>query len=74
MSEYDIWRCVDCGADFTDPRYSSEGTECPLCGSGYILSESELDGYTDVSDTTDDTELFPDLDDIDYGEDDDYAY
>lgn len=74
MTEYDIWRCVECGSEFTDPRYSSEGYECPHCGSTYIVSESELDGYGEDDYTPDDMELFPDPDDIDYGEDDDYAY
>lgn len=73
MSEYDIWRCVECGAEFTDPRLSSEGYECPECGSAHVLSESELDGY-DEEDYTDDMDLFPNPDDIDYGDEDEYAY
>jgi DNA-directed RNA polymerase subunit RPC12/RpoP len=73
MTEYDIWRCVECGADFTTPRMSSDGYECPQCGSTNILVENELDGYNE-EDYTDDNELFPDTDDIDYGDDDEHAY
>lgn len=74
MTEYDIWRCVECGAEFTEPRYSSEGYECPDCGSDYVVAESELDGFGEVDYNSDDMELFPDPDDIDYGDEDEHAY
>jgi DNA-directed RNA polymerase subunit RPC12/RpoP len=74
MIDYNIYRCVDCLAEFTEPRYSSDGYECPYCGSTYVVIESELDGYEESDYISDDVELFPDLDDIDYGEEDEHAY
>ena len=72
MNEYNIiYRCVECGAEFTSPRISSEGYECYDCGSAHILFESELDGYEE-EEYTDDIELFLDLNDIDYGDDDEH--
>lgn len=70
MSEYDIWRCVECGGDFTEPVTSSDGYMCPLCGSGYVIAESELDGYNELSDDREYMEH-----DVDYGdEDEDHRY
>lgn len=72
MSEYEIWRCVECGAEFDSPTNTSEGYSCPYCGSSYLISESELEGYDDW-DPADEREYMEE--DIDFGdEDDDYAY
>ncbi len=72
MSEYEIWRCVDCGAEFQNPQHTSEGYVCPYCASSYLMSESELEGYGEW-DPTDEREFMDD--DIDFGdEEDDYEY